>query len=187
MILADALRCWGPKLEWTDYVPTIHYNQFELVECNKGLQLCAGGCKHCINITGSFVSKSCAGDEDYGLGILGMNEDGCKKVTEDQNLKYTNWIKNSIKQSKTLVANFTQSCRCSFDGCNGSPEPIFVTRPKSKTAAIIHLKPISSGNDLKTNRGSKIMSFSIVLQAMLVFCQYSGICLKSRIISKFIY
>ena len=175
MILADALRCWGPKLEWTDYMPTIHYNQFELVECNKGLQLCAGGCKHCINITGSFVAKSCAGDEDYGLGILGMNKDGCKRVTEDQNLKYTNWIKNSIKQSKTLVANFTQACRCSLDGCNGSPETIFVSRPKSKTDAIIHLKQISSANDWKINWMTKITSFSIVLRAMTVLLYFPSI------------
>ena len=173
MILADALRCWGPKLEWTDYVPTIHYNQFELVECNKGLQLCAGGCKHCVNITGSFVAKSCAGDEDYGLSILGMNENGCKKVTEDQNLKYTNWIKNSIKQSKlTLMADFTQACRCSLDGCNGSPEPISASRLKSKTAAVIHLKQISSANDFKINLGSKIMTSSIVLTAITLFLYF---------------
>ena len=167
MILADALKCWGPKLEWTDYVPTIHYNQFELVECNKGLQLCAGGCKHCVNITGSFVAKSCAGDEDYGLAILGMNEDGCKNVTGDQNLKYTNWINKSLKQSKySLVADFTQACRCSLDGCNGSPEPNFVIRPTSKTAAVIDLNKISSAKDLKLNEGSKIESSSIVLTAM---------------------
>ena len=169
MILADALRCWGPKLEWTDYVPTIHYNQFELVECNKGLQLCAGGCKHCVNITGSFVAKSCAGDEDYGLAILGMNEDGCKNVTGDQNLKYTNWINKSLKQSKySLVADFTQACRCSLDGCNGSPEPIFVTRPTRKTAAVLDLNQISSAKDLKLTSGSKIESSSIVVMAMTV-------------------
>ena len=173
MKLADALRCWGPKLEWTDYVPTIHYNQFELVECNKGLQLCAGGCKHCFNITGSFVAKSCAGDEDYGLGILGMNEDGCRKVTEDQNLKYTSWIKSSMKKSKlSLVANFTQACRCSWEGCNGSPEPFFDSRPNSKTAAIIHLKHISSANDLKIHWRSKITSLSIVLTAITVFLHF---------------
>ena len=62
----------------------INYNQFEMVECNTGLQLCSGGCKHCVNITGSFVAKSCAGDEDHGLGILELKEDGCKKIARDQ-------------------------------------------------------------------------------------------------------
>ena len=110
-------------MEWTGYVPTFPINKFALVRCNAGSQVCIGGCKHCINVTGSFVAKSCAGDGDHGLNILGMHQDGCKNISDIQNKNYTKWINKSIgKQPNfTLVAYFTQACRCSWDGCNGMP------------------------------------------------------------------
>lgn len=122
-IKAQALSCWGPKMDWIGYVPTFPINKFDLVRCNTGLQFCQGGCKHCVNVTGSFVAKSCAGDADRGLNILGIQKDGCKKITMVQNKNYTKWINQSIGKmpNYTLVADFTEACRCSSDGCNGPP------------------------------------------------------------------
>ena len=164
--LAESLKCWGPKLEWTDYVPTIHYNQFELVECNKGLQLCAGGCKHCVNITGSFVAKSCAGDEDQGLSILGMHQDGCKNITAKQNVRYTNWINRSLKQSKySLVADFTQACRCSVDGCNGEQKSIIGRHPRKTNE--INLNQVSMGNQIHADSELKMQKLLLVFIVMV--------------------
>ena len=166
MIIVDALKCWGPKLEFDDHGPTIHYNQFELVECNKGLQICSGGCKYCVNITGSFVAKSCAGDDDHGLEILELNEEGCKKITRVQNLKYTRWINRPFKQSKySLVADFTQACSCSLDGCNGSPEHAFNHGLTEKTIKTYDLNLISSGIKTLDNDRSKqaLLSFALMI------------------------
>ena len=123
MIVAQCLKCWGPKMEWVGYVPTFPINQFELVQCNAGLQVCVDGCKHCVNVTGSFVAKSCAGDHDQGLDILGLDEDGCKNISDVQNRNYTTWINKMIGKlpNYSISADFTQACRCSWDGCNGPP------------------------------------------------------------------
>jgi hypothetical protein len=110
-------------MEWIGYVPTFPINKFDLVKCNVGLQICLGGCKHCVNVTGSFVAKSCAGDGDHGLNILGVYKDGCKSINGVQNKNYTQWINQSIGKlpNYSLVADFTEACRCSWDGCNGPP------------------------------------------------------------------
>ena len=170
IVIGEALKCWGPKMEWTDYVPTIHYNKFEVVECNKGLQLCSGGCTHCINITGSFMAKSCAGEEDQGLSILGMTEDGCKKITDSQNAKYTNWMNRSLKQESkySLVADFTQACRCSSDGCNGSPEETTHDRQPRKASNTYNLNQVSSGYQILAVAETRIMLFSLGLLALNV-------------------
>ena len=108
-------------MEWMGYVPTFPINKFELVECNAGLQVCSGGCNHCVNVTGSFIAKSCSGDYDQGLDILGMHTDGCKNITSDQNQNYTEWINKMIGKlpNYSISADFTEACRCSYDGCNG--------------------------------------------------------------------
>ena len=108
-------------MEWMGYVPTFPINKFELVQCNAGLQVCSGGCKHCVNVTGSFIAKSCSGDYDQGLDILGMHTDGCKNITGDQNQNYTKWINKMIGKlpNYSISADFTEACRCSYDGCNG--------------------------------------------------------------------
>ena len=108
-------------MEWMGYVPTFPINKFELVECNAGLQVCSGGCNHCVNVTGSFIAKSCSGDYDQGLDILGMHTDGCKNITSDQNQNYTKWINKMIGKlpNYSISADFTEACRCSYDGCNG--------------------------------------------------------------------
>ena len=96
-------------------------NQFDLVECNTGLQVCRGGCTHCVNVTGSFTAKSCAGDRDEGLMILGLHQDGCTKITEAQNKNYTDWLSHMIGKlpNYSVHSNFSVACRCSGDGCNG--------------------------------------------------------------------
>ena len=96
-------------------------NQFDLVECNTGLQVCRGGCTHCVNVTGAFTAKSCAGDRDEGLMILGLHQDGCTKITEAQNKNYTDWLSHMIGKlpNYSVHSNFSVACRCSGDGCNG--------------------------------------------------------------------
>ena len=118
----QCLKCWGPKLEWIGYIPTFPINQFELVECNTGLQVCKGGCNYCVNVTSSFSAKSCAGDQDEGLSMLGLHHDGCRNITSAQNAKYTIWLNKMIGElpNYSVQADFTQACRCSWDGCNGS-------------------------------------------------------------------
>ena len=117
----QCLKCWGPRLKWIGYVPMFPLNQFDLVECNTGLQVCRGGCTHCVNITGAFTAKSCAGDRDEGLMILGLHQDGCTKITEAQNKNYTNWLTHMIGKlpNYSVHSNFSVACRCSGDGCNG--------------------------------------------------------------------
>ena len=124
IILAKSLKCWGPKVEWVGYLPTFPVNQFDLVECNVGLQTCEGGCKHCVSVTGTFIAKSCAGDNDPGLKLLGIEEEGCKNITKAQNINYTKWINHSIGKHPniTIVADFEKACMCSSDGCNGPSE-----------------------------------------------------------------
>ena len=119
--IAQSLKCFGPKVEWNGNMQTFPLNQFEIAECDTGMQQCVGGCTFCVNVSGSFVGKSCAGEEDIGLKILGLYSDGCKKVTKSQNINYTNWISKSVGRlpNDTLSADFTIACRCSWDGCNG--------------------------------------------------------------------
>ena len=119
--IAQSLKCFGPKVELNGNMQTFPLNQFELAECDIGMQQCMGGCTFCVNVSGSFVGKSCAGEEDIGLKILGLDSDGCKKVTKSQNINYTNWINKSVGRlpNDTLSADFTIACRCSWDGCNG--------------------------------------------------------------------
>ena len=125
----QCLKCWGPKLKWIGYIPTFPINQYELVECNQGLQVCSGGCNYCVNVTGSFVAKSCAGDRDDGLKILGLkhNHDGCRAITKAQNKNYTKWLNLMIGKlpNYSVSADFSQACRCSWDGCNASQEDNF--------------------------------------------------------------
>ena len=71
-------------------------------------------------VYGNLNVKSCAGDLDINLQILGLDADGCKNLTELDSKKYAKWISDSIFQgSHSLVPNFTRVCRCSWDGCNG--------------------------------------------------------------------
>jgi len=118
---ANTLNCYAPKLEWLkSRKPVFHLNSFELVRCNTGLQKCFGGCNHCLAIDGPLQVKSCAGDMDITLEILGLNHDGCKNLTKADNMRYAGWISNSFSNRKlTLLSGFTKVCRCSWDGCNG--------------------------------------------------------------------
>lgn len=47
-------------------------------------------------IDGPLQVKGCAGDLDITLEILGMDQDGCKNLTEAENKKYTKWIKGLL-------------------------------------------------------------------------------------------
>ena len=117
----NTLKCYAPKLEWSKpRIPVFHPNNFELVRCNTGLQKCFGGCKHCLVIDGPLQVKSCAGDMDITLEILGLHQDGCKNLTKTENTKYAGWITSSLGLGKrTQLSSFTRVCRCSWDGCNG--------------------------------------------------------------------
>ena len=119
----NTLKCYAPKLEWSKpRIPVFHPNNFELVRCNTGLQKCFGGCKHCLAIDGPLQVKSCAGDMDITLEILGLHQDGCKNLTKSENMKYAGWITSSLGHEKrTQLSSFTRLCRCSWDGCNGMP------------------------------------------------------------------
>ena len=119
----STLKCYAPKVEWSKLrIPVFHPNNFELVTCNTGLQKCFGGCKHCLAIDGPLQVKSCAGDMDITLEILGLDQDGCKNLTKAENTKYAGWITSSIGLGKrTELSSFTRVCRCSWDGCNGLP------------------------------------------------------------------
>ena len=119
----NTLKCYAPKLEWSKpRIPVFHPNNFELVRCNTGLQKCFGGCKHCLAIDGPLQVKSCAGDMDITLEILGLHQDGCKNLTKTENTKYAGWITSSLGIGKrTHLSSFTRVCRCSWDGCNGLP------------------------------------------------------------------
>ena len=71
-------------------------------------------------IDGPLQVKSCAGDMDITLEILGLMQDGCKNLTSADNMRYAGWISNSFANRKlTLLSGFTRVCRCSWDGCNG--------------------------------------------------------------------
>ena len=119
----NTLKCYAPKLEWSKpRIPVFHPNNFELVRYNTGLQKCFGGCKHCLAIDGPLQVKSCAGDMDITLEILGLHQDGCKNLTKTENTKYAGWITSSLGLGKrTQLSSFTRVCRCSWDGCNGLP------------------------------------------------------------------
>ena len=137
-------------MEWVGYVPTFPINSFELVKCNEGLQFCAGGCKFCVSVSGSFIAKSCAGDEDHGLKILGMDQEGCKNVTRSQNEQYTKWINKSVGKlpKYSLVADFTKACRCSTDGCNGDHGDQQI---KDYTSKISAMTAAAASNNLVTS------------------------------------
>ena len=92
-----------------------------MVKCNTGLQRCVGGCTHCMTVDGSFVAKSCAGEHDVTLSMLGVYADGCKNITNEQNHRYADWLMDSIGRKMQLRPNFTHACRCSWNGCNGIP------------------------------------------------------------------
>ena len=113
------------------------------------------------------MAKSCAGNEDQGLTILGMIEDGCKKITNIQNAQYSDWMNRSLKkQSKySLVADFTQACRCSSDGCNGSPEDSALDRQPRKALNAYNINQASSGNKLLAVTRFRITPFSVGLIA----------------------
>ena len=73
-------------------------------------------------IDGPSQVKSCAGDVDITLEILGLNADGCKNLTKADNIKYVGWISDSFGNGKqTVLPGFTRVCRCSWNGCNGLP------------------------------------------------------------------
>ena len=119
--IVDTLKCYAPKLEWSrNNEPIFRNNNFEIVRCNTGLQKCFGGCKHCMSVEGPLEVKSCAGDTDINLQILGLDADGCKNLTKIESEKYAQWISDSVFQGKQAVnAKFTRVCRCSWNGCNG--------------------------------------------------------------------
>ena len=119
--IVQSLLCYAPKLEWVKNVPIFLKNKFEIVTCNTGLQRCVGGCTHCMTVDGSFVAKSCAGEHDITLEMLGIHADGCKNITEEQNSRYAEWLMDSIGRQMQLQPNFTRVCRCSWNGCNGIP------------------------------------------------------------------
>ena len=120
---ADTLKCYAPKIEWSkNNQPIFHHNNFEIIQCNTGLQKCFGGCKHCMSVDGPLEVKSCAGETDINLQILGLNADGCKNLTKIESEMYAQWISDSIFQGKQKVnAKFSRVCRCSWNGCNGLP------------------------------------------------------------------
>ena len=126
IIVVQSLKCYAPKLEWVNDLPRFPRNEFELTECNTGIQKCVGGCKHCMIIEGSYIAKSCTVEDDVILMMLGVHEAGCKNVTEEQSEQYANWVNNSIgKQAQSaLVPNSTRVCRCSWDGCNYSSSKV---------------------------------------------------------------
>ena len=71
-------------------------------------------------IDGPLQVKGCAGDLDITLEILGMDQDGCKNLTEAENNEYTEWISSSFGNDKRpQLPSFTRLCRCSWDRCNG--------------------------------------------------------------------
>jgi hypothetical protein len=113
-------------MEWVDDLPRFPRNEFELTECDTGIQKCVGGCTHCLIIEGSYVAKSCTVEDDVILMMLGVHEEGCKNVTEAQSKQYASWVNDSIgKQAQSaLVPNSTRVCRCSWDGCNYSSSKV---------------------------------------------------------------
>ena len=127
--VVQSLLCYAPKLEWVKNVPIFRRNEFEIVTCNTGLQRCVGGCTHCMTVDGSFVAKSCAGEHDITLEMLGINADGCKNITEEQNNRYAEWLMDSIGRETQLHPNFTRVCRCSWNGCNGIPSVDLMKMP----------------------------------------------------------
>ena len=121
-IIVSSLKCYAPKLEWVGDVPRFPRNKFELTDCNTGIQKCVGGCKHCMVVEGSYVTKSCTVEDDITLVMLGVHEAGCFNVTEEQSEKYAKWINDTIGIGAqfALNPNVTRACRCSWDGCNYS-------------------------------------------------------------------
>ena len=152
MFLAQSLLCYAPKLEWVNNVPIFRQNKFQIVTCNTGLQKCMGGCTHCMTIEGSFVAKSCAGEHDISLTMLGVHADGCRNVTEEQNTRYAEWIIDAIGRQMKLFPNFTRACRCSWNGCNGIP-----TLDLMKMPHFIFQKNVYSSAGRKTHRNALIM------------------------------
>ena len=119
------------------------------MRCNTGLQKCFGGCKHCLAIDGPLQVKSCVGDQDITLQILGVDADGCKNLTKLENFKYTNWISDSFFQGKqTSASGFKRVCRCSWDGCNGLSALKLL---KEKDLFVLNKAPIGMSNQSRQN------------------------------------
>ena len=73
-----------------------------------------------MTLDGPSQVKSCAGDLDITLEILGLDADGCKNLTKAESMKYVGWISDSFGNGKmTVLTTFIRVCRCSWDGCNG--------------------------------------------------------------------
>ena len=160
--LVKSLFCYAPKLEWVENIPLFHQKKFEIVKCNTGLQRCVGGCTHCMTVDGSFVAKSCAGDHDVTLNMLGVYTDGCKNITRERSNRYSEWLMDSVGKQMQLEPNFTQVCRCSWNACNGIP-----------TADLMEMPQIVFRNHVKLTSSSTKRSMDkttiIIMQAIIVY------------------
>ena len=156
IFLAQSLSCYAPKLEYVKNVPIFRQNNFEIVKCNIGLQKCMGGCTHCMTVDGPFIAKSCAGDHDISLKMLGIHADGCKNITEKENNQYAKWIMNSIGRQMKHLPNFTGVCRCSWNGCNGIPSIELMKMPH-----FIFQKQVSSTAGRTAQRNTLIMIYIV--------------------------
>ena len=67
---------------------------------------------------------SCAGDQDVGLQTFGLENDGCKDVSEEQSTRYSMMLSHLVLKRQNLDLNVTQICRCSWNGCNGMMGPV---------------------------------------------------------------
>ena len=111
--------CYVPKLQWVNDIAIYQQDKFEIEQCNIGLNKCKGGCTSCMAAEGNFVSKSCVGENDIILQLLGINEDGCRNISENQNNIFIQWMNQSVGGNTHFSPNFRRGCRCSWNGCNG--------------------------------------------------------------------
>ena len=167
--LVRTLNCYAPKLEWSkSHTPVFRKNNFELTKCNTGLQKCFGGCKHCLAIDGPSQVKSCAGDVDIALEMLGLNADGCRNLTKADNMKYVGWISDTFGNGKqTLLTGFTRVCRCSWNGCNGLP-----------TLELLQNKDLFVQNNASAGmrRALRQQSFRSLYLSLILFIMAKSLC-----------
>ena len=115
-----------------------------------------------MTVDGSFVAKSCAGDHDVTLNMLGVYTDGCKNITRERSNRYSEWLMDSVGKQMQLEPNFTQVCRCSWNACNGIP-----------TADLMEMPQIVFRNHVKLTSSSTKRSMDkttiIIMQAIIVY------------------
>ena len=119
-------------------------------------------------IDGPSQVKSCAGDVDITLEILGLNADGCKNLTQAENMKYVEWISDSFGNDKrTVLTGFTRVCRCSWNGCNGLP-----------TLELLQNKDLFAQNNASagTRRTLRKKSFKDLYLLLILFIMAKSLC-----------